>query len=399
MMKILLTLSFLLLISVLVAQEKTEDKAYWKNGTNIESGDGNFKIKFGGRMQYDLAAFDEDDEIKNTIGESKNGFEFRRVRLFSAGQIYKNVKYKVQLDFAGGKVGFKDVFMTLTKFPVLGNIQMGHFKEPVGLEEITSSKYLTFMERSLTGTSIPSRNTGFMIYNSILDKKLTYYIGTFKDVGGDGNSLDAQDKYNVSMRLIGTPINSSADNRLLHIGASTSIRNLQGDTKKLSNRPEAHISNKYVSTGSITNIEKNILVGGELLFISGPFSLQGEYFYDKYNREESFEDVAFSSYYASVSYFLTGESKKYKSNGSVNRLSPKRNFGQGIGPGAWELALRFSSVDLNNGDIEGGKLNDITFAVNWYLNPATRIMMNYINADLADVGRSNIFQMRFQIDF
>ena len=32
-----------------------------------------------------------------------------RVRLFNSGQVYKNVKYKVQFDFDGDGASFKDV--------------------------------------------------------------------------------------------------------------------------------------------------------------------------------------------------------------------------------------------------------------------------------------------------
>ena len=100
------------------------------------------EVKFGGRIMYDMAAWG-DEEFNYT------GSEFRRVRFYSSGEMYGTVKYKLQLDFSGGKISFKDVWMELNKLPIQGNLRVGHFKEPLRLEALTSSKYITFMERGL----------------------------------------------------------------------------------------------------------------------------------------------------------------------------------------------------------------------------------------------------------
>jgi len=71
---------------------------------------------------------------------------------------------------------------------------------------------------------------------------------------------------------------------------------------------------------------------------------------------------------------------------------------------AGEVGLRYASVDLTDEDIEGGELSDITFGVNWHLNPNVRMMFNYVYADLEDRAEggdddADIFQARFQIGF
>ncbi len=80
-------------------------------------------------------------------------------------------------------------------------------------------------------------------------------------------------------------------------------------------------------------------------------------------------------------------------------MKPKRNFGKDSGPGAWQVAARYSSVDLNDESIRGGQLDDITLGINWHLNPNTRVMCNYIRARLRHVGDVDILQTRLQIDF
>ena len=74
--------------------------------------------------------------------------------------------------------------------------------------------------------------------------------------------------------------------------------------------------------------------------------------------------------------------------------------------GAWETAVRWSWVQLDDRNIsEGtaGQLNDVTLGVNWYWNPYTRLMFNYITAlgDRNDVGhyQTDILGMRLQVDF
>jgi phosphate-selective porin OprO/OprP len=67
------------------------------------------------------------------------------------------------------------------------------------------------------------------------------------------------------------------------------------------------------------------------------------------------------------------------------------------------VATRWSSINLTDSGISGGRLNDITLGVNWYLNPYTRIMWNYIHPilDKPTFGTStaDIYAMRVQFDF
>ena len=61
--------------------------------------------------------------------------------------------------------------------------------------------------------------------------------------------------------------------------------------------------------------------------------------------------------------------------------------------------MRYSGLDLTDGVVAGGELNDVTLGLNWYLNAHSRAMVNYIWSDLKDVGVANILFVRFQVDF
>ena len=139
--------------------EQTDFRVYWKEGLNLATMEGDLKLKIGGRLMIDWLWSSEDKEIRQDVGEQEDGVEIRRARLYFSGLIYDNVEYKLQFDFAGGDVDLKDAYLGLTDFP-LGKLRMGHFKEPFSLEELTSSKYITFLERALPNIFTPSRNTG-----------------------------------------------------------------------------------------------------------------------------------------------------------------------------------------------------------------------------------------------
>ena len=125
----------------------------------------------------------------------ESGVEFRRARLYMSGTIYKNVFFKAQYDFADGDARFKDVYVGVKKIPIIGHIKIGNFKEPFSLEELTSSKYITFMERSVaTSAFAPSRHHGVMAYNTVpgTDDRATWAVGMFRNSDGYGRTRDGE---------------------------------------------------------------------------------------------------------------------------------------------------------------------------------------------------------------
>lgn len=158
-------------------------KAYWKNGLVVESKDKKNQIKVGGRVQVDFASISSPkeqfvDQVRNNSGGyllTGFGTEFRRARLFVEGTVYNIIFFKAEYDFAGGATDFKDVYLGVKKIPGIGNIRIGHQKEPFSLEELTDSNYITFMERALPNVFSPKRNTGIMAYNTALKSEQLWW--------------------------------------------------------------------------------------------------------------------------------------------------------------------------------------------------------------------------------
>ena len=381
-------------------EKGTDFNMYWKDGIRFGSSDKAFKFKLGGRIMNDWASIHEDSSIKAQIGDQQDETtEFRRARFYISGTIYDKIIFKAQYDFADGDADFNDVYMGMKKLPVVGTVKIGHFKEPFGLEELTSSKYITFMERGLTSAFVPGRNTGTGVFKEELDGRLTWALGVFLDTDGYGDEEEgAENNFAATGRITGIPWFEGKD-RLLHLGLAYSYRNVNDDELRFRERPECHLASRFVDTGNFDADSENLL-GIEAVLVCGPLSLQGEYMIADVDGNDGEPDPTFSGYYGYVSYFLTGEHRAYKkSAGAFSRVKPKSNFLHKGGMGAWEVGLRYSALDLKDDGINGGELEDITFGVNWYLNPNVRVMWNYVMADADDVGDADIFQMRFQIDF
>ncbi|HEX6200190.1 MAG TPA: porin, partial [Thermoanaerobaculia bacterium] len=160
-------------------------------------------------------------------------------------------------------------------------------------------------------------------------------------------------------------------------------------------RPESHLAPRIVDTGAFGD-DGLTLVSAEAALVTGPFHAQGEYAQAAVDATGGAADPDFDGFYVGGGWFLTGESRPYD-GGSFGRVKPRRPLG--AGPGAWEVALRYSTLDLTDGAIAGGEVDDVTLALNWYPYSNVRWMLDYVLADRQDVGEVDAVQMRFQIDF
>jgi phosphate-selective porin OprO/OprP len=236
--------------------------------------------------------------------------------------------------------------------------------------------------------------------------------GSFSRVGDSKNQLSVAHGWDFTARVTGLPYYEDQGRGLLHLGLSYTHQ-VRGDAISDSQvqfraRPESRLTHdRLVDTGLFSTNWQG-MINPELAIVSGPFSLQGET-YLTYVDTDTEGDPWFWGFYVFGSYFLTGESRHYTtSEGVFSQVTPNRNFHfTEEGWGAWELALRFSYIDLNDAGINGGREHNITAGLNWYLTSDTRFMFNYIRARVkdrdtppsVDNGLSHIFQVRFQMEF
>lgn len=372
-------------------------RAFYKEGLKFETADKAFRLQIGGRTMFDMNFLDADGELKDAFGsdEFENMYEFRRVRLFAEGDVYESIFYKSQFDFAGEGVEFKDVFLGVDLGPL--SVRVGNQYEPFGLEEQTSSKYITFMERSYVFA--PSRHPGIMVYGNALDGQLYWGAGWFVGESASEGVIET----NITGRVAWAPWLENKGEHLVHLGAAVSFRNPDSDEVRFRARPEVHTTTRLIDTHALM-VDDYTLLGLEGAFVYGPFSAQGELGWADVSSKDGGDDPSFFSWYFYVSWFLTGEHRAYK-NGLFARVKPNSNFLDGNGgTGAFEVAARVSGTDLKDGGVDGGEMTEFTFGVNWYLNPNTRVMFNYLLADVKNDPENvdaslSAFMFRFQIDF
>ena len=381
----------------------------WKNGLRFERNDGYHKLKLGGRIMNDWAVIHQDSGLVNSspaAGGSGNwitGTEFRRARLFLEGTLFERMIFKAQYDFAGGDPEFKDVYVGMKNLGPIDTTRVGHFKEPFSLEELTSSKYITFMERALPNVFSPSRNTGAGIQMAPLEQRMTWAVGGFQETDDFGDGFQNNGDYHLTTRLTGLPLYDGEGEQLIHLGLSYSHQFWSDSASSLRyrQRPEMHMANNLLNTDFIAGVHDVDLFGPEFAWVCGPFSLQSEFLGASLQRDSAGPDLWLWGIYAEASYFLTGEHRAYKtSSGAFDRVSPAHNFDPGEGHwGAFQVGARYSYLDLNDGDVRGGQEDDMTLGLNWYLYPNARIMLNYVWGRVRGQGDVNGAQTRFQIDF
>jgi phosphate-selective porin OprO/OprP len=425
----------------------------WNYGFEAQTKDKVFRTKFGGQLQFDYTDYNQAHQLNAVpsatsggIGRQNESVNFRRLRLRSEGTMYENIGWVVQPDFAnavnvsnvpGNPPGFPnslgtgfatgqtlalaptltDCYITIMKLPVVGNFRVGNFKEPIGLEHLTSSRFLDFMERSYNQDLFygPFNNgfmPGAMFFNWTENQRATWALW-----GGPNQSNLFG--YHVGGQWAGTARGTylawydepSNGRYLSHFGGSLSARKPdQGQDRfrargDLRDGPPSILNTNYLDTGSF-NSSFQYEINAEHVTIWGPWTFQAEYLvtwlqgcsYNPLNTSVPASQAAFFAAgpgfsqntffqggYCELLYFLTGESRGYdRRMGIVDRVIPFDNFfltrrkdGSGCGWGAWQVGLRYSYTDLNSGLINGGMLNAMTFGLNWFLNPNLKLQFNY----------------------
>ncbi|MFQ5352126.1 MAG: OprO/OprP family phosphate-selective porin, partial [Candidatus Binatia bacterium] len=254
--------------------------------------------------------------------------------------------------------------------------------------------------RSLPNALAFDRNTGIMAHNTAFDRRVSWAAGVFRQTDSFGDSEGSN--YNFSLRVTALPWMAQADH-FVHVGAAYRNTNPENDELSFSAKPEAHNTVNFADTGTIAADGMNSL-GAELAVVYGPLSFQSEYILASLDSADG-TDPDFEGWYAYVSYWLTGESRPYKANhGVFGRVHPDSNYLTGEGYGAWEVGLRYSSLDLTDGSVDGGELSNVTVGMNWHLNASSRVMANYVHSELDERGLSDsenvdLVQLRFQVDF
>lgn len=327
----------------------------------------NPEFKVRGRMHLDTAMWDEDDVPLN------DGTFFRRTRMGLTGKIDDNWSGIIEYDFAENGSSANDVHLNRKLGD--GTLKIGQFKVPMGLNELTSSNNITFIERASNSNSVvDSRRIG--IGYDYFQGDIGFQTMAFTRAIGTTQAGDAP--MGIGARFVYAP--KVGEDGLFHFGISAAYEDRQDDnTLRFRDRPEARPGGgvRLIDTNNIVDVDDTFKYGIELAYQAGPFSVEGEYLSVDVNRSTGPEPT-FSGYHVQASYILTGEKRGYR-GGVFRGVTPGQQ-----GRGAWEIAARFSSIDLIDAGFQGGQQDNFTLGLNYYASSNVRFMLNYIFIDVSD---------------
>ena len=384
-----------------------------------------FELRIGSLLQVDYRYFNYGGDVD----PNENRFDIRRARLLLTGHLYRRFFYKFQYQFAGaGSRRLLDAYVDTRVLPFI-TFRVGQFKEPFSLEQVTSDKKIPFAERSMGYLLTPLRDVGLMAHASLWKDRIYYGVGIFNGdglddtVGGDSDSPEFTGRIVYApFRNMGIPIWNG-----LQIGGSYSYAKADRNNVKVvvitSGLTPFFEINSAAKFNIIREVNARTRYGAELAWAYGPLLLWGEYinlqFSDVKTSDAQF-NINLEDHYGSLLWMITGEEPALK-NGKIQAIRPLRNLGEG-GWGALGLAFRYDNFDA--GDAAYKHLIDpktyvreataYTIAVNWYLNPYIRLLLNAtrtnfdqplliykdsLTGEIFYSDREDVLEGRFQFQF
>ena len=435
--------------------DPTEGKLHMdEKGVKFESKDGNFEMAITGRLQVDAQTNVDQHPSgyvpgNNTANALADGANIRRARLGVEGSYYKDYGYKFEYDFTRGNGlsgGVTDAFLTYKGYDPL-TVTLGQYKEFFSLEEATSNRFLTFLERNMATNAFSDNGNPYKVGLGLAFAQPRYTAQIGFQTESVGNGSPTFDSSSTSTNWNANRTNGSGDQafgftgrltgmpwfedktKFLHVGVSGSDRYVDSnlvangspatngtglrfasaldgnvdrtlvlDTGPLSgwipNSAHYNSATSCTSAGTGANsctfrkVGSYSRFGGETAFVYGPFSAQAEYIQTIVSGT-GYSDNNLNGAYGYLSYFLTGESRAYKpKTGTWDRIKPNQAFTTRGGLGAWELAVGYDHLDLNSGVIQGGRASSGKIGLNWYPNSRVRLMANFIH--YLDLNTANV---------
>ncbi len=424
-------------------------------------------IRLSGFFQWDTGLFSQTPNNIATLGDIQNGSGFRRARLQGLGYVTEFTRYSVEMDFGdagAGRPSFQDVWGEQANLPFVGAVRLGQYRQPITMDSWTNIRHLEFLERSAPFQAFdPFRRVGAMAWQnsdnemsliaaSVYGTGATFWNGTsttYNTLGVDNRfATQIGDQGGISFATRASHLlyyDPLAENRyLLHVGGGYNFSEIGGNgttgpgarTYEARAIPEFFVGDPaaggataggtpfVVDTGRFLANSYNFY-HAELAGNWGSAHFQGEYMITGVNQMGG-PVVVYQGAYLQAGYFLTGESCGYnKQMGALDyNVKPFADF-FGVktgmcGWGAWELAGRWSYLDLSATNINPanqtglgsagppvspnpGVLNESTVALNWWWNLYTRVQFNWIHGMLDNNanGKSlfDVFAVRFQTEF
>jgi phosphate-selective porin OprO/OprP len=278
-------------------------------------------------------------------------------------------------------------------------VTVGQFKPYRGMEELTSSNEITFMERPSTSSTGIYNGRQFLMgmgYRNTIGDKFGYAVDVMSlahaglpiegvTYGGRAVWLPIADE-NTTMHFAFAFSRDHATAESLTAGAVDVYGGRLGVRKSLGTAGEA-----VGPSGSATQMT----FAAEAAYAMGPVTVQGEYANSRLDNSHlvtgAQKDSIVQAYYVQASWFVTGERALYrKDRGTFGKPKPIGKWG------ALELAVRYDLAENTTQSVIADpcrtgtskcEVEVVTLGVNWYVRPGLRFMLNYYVTE-ASIGNA-----------
>jgi phosphate-selective porin OprO/OprP len=387
------------------------------NGRPTVTGD-DFSLSLRALVQFDNAYYGQG---KIPVGtDFSSGSNFRRARFGFEGTAFKDWYYTFIYDFGGSGLEGSTISSAYIQYNALApfHFRIGAFPPSESFDDTTSASDLLFLERAQPtdlARGIAGSDGRYAAQAFAYDDAYFASVAYTGSLAGDSAMFDEQQA--VVGRAVYRPIASDSINFALG-GDFTYVIKFPDLTAgpnsahafRLRERPELNVDDnsiRLIDTGSIDadhGFEWGLEVAGNFQNFYG----QGGYFGFQADRRAlgnstNLPDPDFNGWYVQASWVLTGEVKKYKpETGSWGLPKPNNplTFDK-PGAGAWEIAARYSDLDLNYragqagsptpfGGIRGGDQRIWTAGINWYPNQVLRFVLDYQHTDVSKLNSANL---------
>lgn len=346
---------------------------------------GRSELRLYGRLQGDFLLHDEVDPLVIT-----DDAELRRARLGLRLRWRDDWLLRLSGSFVdGARLG--EASLEYRGWPV--RLQLGRFQEPFGLAGSGSSSDTLLMERPSAAFLGPFYGLGAA--GNVAGRAWGLTAGLFTSKSGSDLVGDEPEQA-ATLRATARPWRTRLG--YWHIGTGLSLRKLEEDIGvRLSGRDESALLDG-ISPRAVRQIQADAyrLAGVETALRLGATLIAAEHI-----RADVESGPGWSGEYLEAGWALTGERRGYSTRyGLIGGITPRRSVLEG-GPGAIELAARWSATDLADGGGNQGQV--LALGLNWYPIEQLRLSVNAqrIEREFADGGQreADIVQARAQLSF
>jgi phosphate-selective porin OprO/OprP len=378
---------------------------------SFESKDKNYRLWFDNRVYLDGAQYFDNYDNNLTADENKakgqldipsQMLKLRRMRFAVKAIVGDNWYAEIDFDFDGNMVDIKDAY--LRRFfgepgNPWGQVRLGQFRMPQGMQQTTTSRYLKLMERASVYKFNPNRKLG--VAWSSWSKKYMFGLGLHtEEIRNEHDQIEGDPNYYKGEMQGATPMMGvstrgayyffNEPGKLLSLSGGFSSRTpglykFPDNRIKYDPKDETTVSGMEFTVAKVNDV--NLTTNMNVDFAASYKSLRmtGEYYYNTLSRENGLSTVKFSGFYVQAAYLLTGEFHPWN-----HREAEFTQVRANSKKGAWEVAARYSYIDLNDfaADVRGGEKGQMTFGLNYYVTGNVKFMLNYsyVNHDRYSTG-------------